>query len=78
MYNTSGVDTSQIQRIVARFQADKSIRSALSTTEQIVLALVFNKPKWLPKSYTHPARALYLLGENWTRQVIAYHIDTNP
>lgn len=78
MYNVSTVDFSDVSRIVSRFEADKKIRRQLSTTEQIVLAFVYSEPAWLPEPYTHPLRALFLLGENWTKQAIAYHVETTP
>ena len=63
----------QIDRIVERL-TDGEERGALSTSELIAIALVWNRMDWLPEPYTHPLAAIDRLGVDWLRMCIDYRL----
>lgn len=64
----------EMDTIVERILNGENVR-VLSTGEQIAAAFLFNKPHWLPASYSHPLDAIIRLGADWTEKMLAYHAD---
>lgn len=67
-----------VERVMARFEADPSIFGALSTGEQIAIALTYDRTELLPESYNTRKKALLRLGENWWHMVCAYVKSNSP
>jgi hypothetical protein len=55
----------RIRDLARSVNRNPEIIGKLSTGECIAMALLFNKPEWLPKGYEHPLDAIKRLGENW-------------
>jgi hypothetical protein len=67
---------SDIERIVERLSGSETAENcigAMSCSEQIAAAFLFNRMDWLPSGYEHPLDALVRLGENWRTMVLEYH-----
>lgn len=59
--------------LIRRVQADWEERHVISTGEQIAVALILNKPEWLPFPFQHPLDAVDRLGPEWLRACIEIH-----
>lgn len=60
----------EITRLVEVVEADPDHFGALSTGEQIAVALVLNKPEMLPRGYSHVLDAVDRLGNDWLAAAI--------
>jgi hypothetical protein len=65
-----------IERLVERLSGPETAENsigALSCSEQIAAAFLFNRMDWLPPGYEHPLDALDRLGTHWLSMVLEYH-----
>jgi hypothetical protein len=70
-----------IEKLVERLSGPETAENcigALSCSEQIAAAFLFNRMDWLPSGYEHPLDALDRLGEKWLALVLAYHREHSP